>query len=110
MTTLAEFFSLPMTSGDRDRRVGTDELGRAVMQTPMGDQYVVNEQPRTTVGDMVSQGAQAFSNDPLGATGSIVQALAQGAWNGVAAPGNALRGETQTYGDVADTALESPAF
>jgi len=106
MTTLREFFSLPMTSGERDRQVAVDELGRPVYATPMGDQYAMTEEQPQSFSDAVSQFTGQAVDDPLGTIGTVASAIAQGAWNGVEAPGNALRGETQTYGDVADTALD----
>jgi len=85
--------------------VGYDELGREVYETPLGHRYAMTEQERTTPAQMRNALAEAAS-DPLGTARGVALAVAEGAWNGVSAPGRALQGETLTYGDVADTALD----
>jgi hypothetical protein len=108
MTTLREFLSLPIDARgpQNDRQVGVDELGRPVYAGQIGSQYTMTEQPRTSAGETLAELAGAFREAPVDTTGNVVRALLEGAWNGVEAPGNALRGIPQTYGDVADTALD----
>ena len=105
MTSLREFFSLPIGSRGvgRDTPVGMDELGRTVYRDQLGYDYVVAEIPsENALARMIDQ----FRESPSNALLDLGRALVQGAWNGIEAPGNALRGEPVTYGDVADTALD----
>lgn len=108
MTSLREFLSLPMDAGPNSRFTGDfDEFGRPIYAGALGTEYTMRETQPVRPGEALAQAAGAFRDDPLAATKNTVRALLQGAWNGIEAPGNALRGGgTQTYGDVADTALD----
>src|SRR6056297_1601795 len=101
MTSLREFFSLPTDSRgpQNDRQVGVDELGRPVYAGALGNQYTMTQQPRGNARESLAELAGAFREAPVDTTGNIVRALVEGAWNGIEAPANALRGDTQTYGD-----------
>ena len=105
MTTLAEFLSLPMGSQgpSNDRVVAVDELGRHVYETPRGERYVLNERERSTPQDRRNALVEAVQN-PVETGRNALGAIWQGAVNALTAPGRAARGESLTYGDVADTA------
>jgi hypothetical protein len=105
---LSTFFSLPMDAQgpQNDPVVGQDEFGRLIYQGQNGSRYVMTERPRM---DMSNALAYAVDN-PWETAKGVAGAIVEGAWNGVSAPGNALRGETLTYGDVADTALDWGVF
>jgi hypothetical protein len=101
---LSTFFSLPMDAQgpQNDQVVGQDEFGRLIYQGQNGSRYVMTERPRM---DMSNALAYAVDN-PWETAKGVAGAIVEGAWNGIETPGNALRGETLTYGDVADTALD----
>jgi hypothetical protein len=105
---LSTFFSLPMDSQgpQNDQVVGQDEFGRLIYQGQNGSRYVMTERPRM---DMSNALAYAVDN-PWETAKGVAGAIVEGAWNGIETPGNALRGETLTYGDVADTALDWGVF
>jgi hypothetical protein len=102
--SLSTFFSLPMDAQgpQNDQVVGQDEFGRLIYQGQNGSRYVMTERPRM---DMSNALAYAVDN-PWETAKGVAGAIVEGAWNGIEAPGNALRGETLTYGNVADTALD----
>ena len=107
MTSLREFFSLPIGSRGpgNDTPVGVDEFGRMVYEaTPNGQQYAIREEePQRFSAIEFARGA---ANAPGETVKNVARALLEGAVSGVTAPGRALRGEPVTYGDVADTALD----
>lgn len=100
-----DYFSLPLGADpENDRIVGYDELGRAVRVASIGGaKYILEEQPRGPGGSRVKAAARKFVDDPLGMAGGVAKGVAQSILNGISTPGRAARGETVTYGDVADT-------
>lgn len=88
----------------QDRQVGVDEFGRPVYAGQRGTRYTMTEQPRVSAGETLADLAGAFREAPGSTVSNIARSLASGAWNAIEAPGNALRGETMTFGDIADTA------
>jgi hypothetical protein len=88
--SLSTFFSLPMDAQgpQNDQVVGQDEFGRLIYQGQNGSRYVMTERPRM---DMSNALAYAVDN-PWETAKGVAGAIVEGAWNGIEAPGNALRG------------------
>lgn len=113
---------MPIMSGVNDRVVGMTEDGKPIRQTMLGDQYW--DQPRQAkswvdrqfdeggifapkISDLLPAPKEintsgTYDGPGMPGVGPIVQAL----WDGIKAPGRALKGETVTNRDVASTALD----
>lgn len=70
----------------------------------MGKQYWF-EEPREEGHSVIKALARHIASQPvLDTAGDVVKALAQGAWDGISAPGRAAAGENVTLGDAWNTA------
>lgn len=94
--------SLPLGASRNDRVVGMTEWGLPVYKTATGQEYFIDPQA-VQGGSRVKPMLNALADDPYGAAKGVVNALAQGAWNAISAPGRAAAGEPVTYGDALDT-------
>ncbi len=96
-------FDLPMGASSRDPIVGQGDWG-PVYRSPTGKQYWF-EEPREEGHSVVKALARHIASQPvLDTAGDVVKALAQGAWDGISAPGRAAAGENVTLGDAWNTA------
>jgi len=103
------FFSLPASAGPRDRLIGQDDAGNPAYETATGEIYVVRPEAQRQGGNALAGFFNAGRNPNVrlrDMAGGVVNALAQGAMQGMTAPGRAARGEPVTYGDAWATALD----
>lgn len=95
-----EFFSLPQGANpERDLPFGTDELGRPMYRTVLGETYAITPGQR----EQWSSKPGSWGRVKEMVTGAATDAV-EGIRQGVTAPGRALSGEPMTYGDAAATA------
>lgn len=99
-------FNAPQASSTA-RPIGQDELGRTIYRDSTGATYAMGQQPvqRTDAqrNDQALIDAGIFPPDPTDPR-AAVNALATSLLSGFTAPGNALRGQPVTLGDVWETA------
>jgi hypothetical protein len=92
-----------MGASSRDPIVGRGDWG-PIYRSPTGKQYWF-EEPREEGHSVIKALARHIASQPiLDTAGDVVKALAQGAWDGISAPGRAAAGENVTLGDAWNTA------
>lgn len=120
MTSLAQIMAMPMDAGPNDGFFGYDEAGNPIRRGALGGQYIVKPQAsaessrrRATNQALLSAAMAgrpfdpgAFDAQQSAPLGGAMRGLAQGVWQGIAAPGRAAAGEPMTMGDVWSTALD----
>lgn len=117
---MSGIFDAPMEHGPMSVQVGTDELGRPIYRTVLGNivgdamqgQAPENRLARILRTELDPQGRSIHRIEELQPTrtGNALASLAQGILQGFTAPGRAARGEAVTLGDVWATALDNGAI
>jgi hypothetical protein len=89
---------------EKDPVIGRNELGQNIRRSQFdGTEYLF--EPQAANNQSAIKGAyRAMRDDPAGAVTGLIGGLAQGVWDGISVPREAMEGQPVTYGDIANMA------